>query len=81
MDIIFKYYGIDWIGTVFALLATYLLGNKKRYAFLFAIVANLAYFIFSILSKSLANGIACIAFFVLNLRGYILWVKDDYKSE
>ena len=74
MDI-FKYYGVDWIAMIASFLSLYFLGNKKKSGFLFGFVANISWLIFGIMSGSIANIVANVAFFILNLRGYIKWKK------
>lgn len=49
MEILFKYYGFDWLSMVFSLCAMLMLGNKIKWGFLFFIVANMIMIAVSIL--------------------------------
>lgn len=72
-----QYYGADWGGMLFTMVFLYLVGLKRRNAFLYGLVANLCWFVYAILSESVANGLANIIFAYLNIRGYIKWGKAE----
>ena len=40
MDILTKYYGIDWAATISMFFMIYYIGNKKRQGFLFGVLAD-----------------------------------------
>ena len=73
MEIIFKYHGIDWIAIIMTFLTLYYLGEKRRFGFIFGIVASIAWLIFGVLVDSIANIVANVIFIALNLRGYLNW--------
>ncbi len=77
MEIIFKYHGIDWIAIIMTFLTLYYLGEKKRFGFVFGIVASISWLIFGILVDSIANIIANVIFIALNLRGYLNWKEQN----
>lgn len=70
-----KFYGFDWAAMTFSFLQLYTLGSRKRHGFLLGIGANICWFIFGVLSGSLAQMIANIIFASINIRGYILWKR------
>jgi nicotinamide riboside transporter PnuC len=72
-DLVLKYYGVDWLEMIMSFLFVYYIGNKKRYGFIFGIVANLAWMTFGFMTGSIANIIANFVFIAPNLRGYIKW--------
>ncbi len=76
MEIIFKYHGIDWIAIIMTFLTLYYLGEKRRFGFVFGIVASISWLIFGILVDSIANIIANVIFIALNLRGYLNWKEQ-----
>jgi nicotinamide riboside transporter PnuC len=77
MEIIFKYHGIDWIAIIMTFLTLYYLGEKKRFGFVFGIVASISWLIFGVLVDSIANIIANVIFIALNLRGYLNWKEQN----
>lgn len=76
MEFITKYYGVDWI--IFALLSThiYLLGKKKRSAFIFGILTALFSIVLGFMTKSLALLIMNVTFVLLHIKAYKMWEED-----
>lgn len=72
-----KYHGIDWLAMMLTFLTLYYLGEKKRFGFIFGILASIAWLTFGVLVDSIANIIANVIFIVLNLRGYVNWKKQN----
>ncbi|NOQ86300.1 MAG: PnuC protein [Deltaproteobacteria bacterium] len=77
MEIIFKYHGIDWIAIIMTFLTLYYLGERRRFGFVFGIVASISWLIFGILVDSIANIVANVIFIALNLRGYLNWKEQN----
>lgn len=78
-DIISKitlYYGVDWVAMGSTILSIYYLGSKKRIGFIWGGVAAISWLVFAGLVTSLASVIANIIFLMLNIRGYIHWIKE-----
>lgn len=73
MDLVFRYYGVDWLAMASTFLSLWLLGEGRRSGFLLGMVAAGFWFSFGVLAGSLANPIANTLFFVLNVRGYRRW--------
>lgn len=73
MEILFKYYAIDWTAMVMTFCFLYYVGEKKRSGFVFGILASIAWLTFGILAESIANVIANVIFITLNVRGYLRW--------
>jgi hypothetical protein len=71
--VIFKYYGVDWVIFAFVVIHLWMLGNKKRQAFLFGMGGNL----FGILLGYLVESIACIimnsVFLTMHINAYRKW--------
>ena len=80
MDILFKYYGIDWTAMVMTCCFLYYVGEEKRSGFVFGILASIAWLAFGILAESIANVIANLIFITLNARGYLKWKKKSSTS-
>ena len=76
MEILFKYDGIDWLAMIMTFLALYYLGEKKRFGFIFGILASISWLTFGVLVDSIANILANVIFIVLNLRGYANWKEQ-----
>ena len=75
-EILLKYHGIDWIAMIMTFLALYYLGEKRRFGFIFGILASISWLTFGVLVDSIANIIANVIFIVLNLRGYVNWKEQ-----
>ena len=76
-EILLKYHGIDWIAIIMTFLTLYYLGERRRFGFVFGIVASISWLIFGILVDSIANIVANIIFIALNLRGYLNWKEQN----
>ena len=72
---IFQYYGSDWIATISTFAWIYLIGNKKRSGFIFAIIGSISWLIFGWLNHSFPSVIANSVFILLNIRGFLKWGK------
>ena len=75
-EIILKYHGVDWIAMIMTFLALYYLGEKRRFGFIFGILASISWLTFGVLVDSIANILANVIFIVLNLRGYLNWKEQ-----
>lgn len=81
MEMLFKYYGFDWLSMVFSLCAMLMLGNKIKWGFLFFIVANIIMIAVSILMlESIALMVGNSVFLATNLRGFYCWNKEEATS-
>jgi hypothetical protein len=72
-QIIGNYYGIDWIAMTGSLIFLFLIGNKKRYAFIIYAVTSVAWIIVNYMAEIWPGVIVCIILIVLNIRAYIKW--------
>ena len=70
---IWKYYGIDWLIFLAVVIHLWLLGERKRAAFLFGMTSAMLGLIFSIQIDSIANGIAMVVYFCMHVRAYCKW--------
>ena len=68
-----QYYGSDWIATIATFIWLYLIGNKQRSSFIFAVIASMSWLVFGWLNHSFASVFANIVFIILNIRGYMKW--------
>jgi len=76
MDILLKYYGLDWLAMASSLLAVYLIGNKNRIGFISYILANGLWIYLGIFRmQSFGISIGNMFFLIMNLRGYLKWKK------
>lgn len=77
MDILFKYYAIDWLAMLLSLLAVYLLGNKNRIGFISFIMANALWIFLGVfMMQSLGIAIGNFVFLIMNTRGFVKWKKQ-----
>mgnify|MGYP006452550133 CR=1 FL=1 len=71
-----QYYGSDWVAMVTTVIWLIYIGDKKRFSFIFAIIASLSWMVFGWLNHSVASVVANILFVILNIRAYIKWAPD-----
>lgn len=78
MEILFKYYGLDWISIFLNLMAVIQLGNKSKWGFVIFVAANLLWIIIGItLLQSYAIAFGNSIFLVTNIRGFIKWQRQE----
>lgn len=75
MEILTRYYGIDWMASSLAVLMLYFLGNKNRIGFFFGVGANLNWLVFAIMASSPPIFLSNLVFLAMNLRGIYKWKK------
>ncbi len=74
-----QFYGIDWLATVCGLTGVYLLGNKNKNGFLVFMLASLSWIAVGVFIGSFAIIIGSSIFFIMHLRGWFNWSKDNQK--
>ena len=75
-----NYYGIDWLATGFALLATYSLGNHERRGFQAFIIANLCWMVVGVMASSAAIVLGNLTFLAINFRGWKRWQREEFME-
>ncbi len=73
---ILQFYGIDWLATICGLLGVYLLGNKNKVGFIVFMMASTSWIIFGVITGSLAVIIGSSIFFMMHLRGFLMWTRE-----
>ena len=68
-----KYNGIDWALFALIMIHLWLLGNRKRSAFIFGMLACCVGCTFGIMIESIASTAMNAIFFFMHLRAYIKW--------
>jgi hypothetical protein len=71
-----QFYGIDWAATICGLLGVYMLGNKNKVGFILFMLASMSWITFGIMTGSIAVIIGSSIFFMMHLRGFIIWNKE-----
>lgn len=74
---IFKYYGVDWIIFILVVTQLWLLGNKKRQAFLFGMAGNSCGILLGFLVESIACIIMNSVFVIMHVNAYRKWRPKD----
>ena len=77
----FQYYGIDWLVTITVFVGIFLLGDKKKMGFIVGMISSSFAFVFSFQIGSIANGVTAIILFILYLRGFWKWRKQEISEE
>ena len=75
-----QYYGIDWFATACGLTAVALLGNKNKIGFLIFMMASLSWITFGLIVGSYAIVTGSSIFFIMHLRGFIKWRRDETEQ-
>lgn len=79
IDVLFKYYALDWLSMILSINAMILIGNKSRLGFIFFIAANITMILVSFLMiHSLALVVGNFIFLVTNTRGFLRWKTNNY---
>lgn len=77
MNVLTRYYGLDWLAMGLSLLAMYLLGNKNRMGFVTFITANALWVVLGLtLIQSYGIAFGNAVFLIMNVRGYAKWKRD-----
>lgn len=76
-DVVFNYYGVDWIAMIMTFFSIYLLGKKNKYGFIFGLIANASWLAFGIIVQSLGNITANLVFTYLNIKGFRNWRNSE----
>ena len=66
---------IGWIGNGFIIVGAWLIGDKKRYAFLFSIVGELIWIWHSLAIGMYDLAAICLVFTVLAVRNWFKWAE------
>ncbi len=75
-----QYYGIDWFATACGLMAIGLLGNKNKIGFLVFMMASVSWITFGLIVGSYAVVTGSSIFFVMHLRGFLKWRRDEIEQ-
>ncbi|MFV8783027.1 hypothetical protein ACNKU7_11435 [Microbulbifer sp. SA54] len=82
MENLFEYYLVDWIGIGLSLLAAYMLGNKNKWGFIVFAISNLIWIFLGLAwMDSLGMAVGNFIFLIINIRGFIQWVKLNDLEE
>lgn len=76
MDIVLKYYGIDWVAMALSLYAVYLLGNKNKWGFVSFIISNVLWVVVGFMMSSYAVSVGNFVFLLMNTLGLIKWTRE-----
>lgn len=74
---IFKCQGVDWIIFILVVTQLWLLGNKKRQAFLFGMAGNSCGILLGFLVESIACIIMNSVFMIMHVNAYRKWKPED----
>jgi len=66
---------LSWSGTISLLLDMYLVGQKSRLAWLFCIIGEILWMVYSYRTNQLPLGITCVAFLGLAIYNWFMWKR------
>jgi len=82
MEILFKYYGLDWLSILLSIIAVIKLGNRVKWGFIAFLAANILWILIGVtLLKSYAIAVGNSVFLITNLRGYFKWSTPNETKE
>lgn len=81
MDVVLKYYGIDWVAMALSLYAMYLLGNKNKWGFVSFIISNMLWVGVGFLMHSYAVSVGNFIFLLMNSRGLMKWINEAKATQ
>jgi hypothetical protein len=76
MDLVLKYYAIDWVAMALSLYAVYLLGNKNKWGFVSFIISNTLWIVVGFMMESYAVSAGNFVFLLMNSRGLMKWINE-----
>ncbi len=68
---------MDWAGTVVLIVSAWVVGDKKRSAFIFALFGNLAWAIYGFQKGIPALVVVNLVFVVFNMRAWFKWGSEN----
>jgi len=72
---------VDWFAACFEIAALWLVGNKNKVGFLLGLVCNIAWIYYALNTKTAyALVFVCSVYFLLNIRNYIKWSREEAGS-
>ena len=75
-ELLTQHYGLDWLAMIMSLLSIYYIGNKKRYGFIFGMIAGVVWIMVNYLIDLVPGILLNIILIVLNVRAYVKWGRD-----
>lgn len=75
-----QYYGVDWLLFVLVLIHMYLLGERRREAWLVGIAVVTCAFVFGILVGSVATMTMNICFCMMHIRNWLKWKPIENRK-
>ena len=75
LEILGKYYGLDWIAMAGSLMFLFLIGSKKRYGFIIYTIGNIAWIVVNFMAQIWPGVILNMILIGLNARAYYKWKK------
>ena len=82
MEILFKYYGLDWLSILLSIIAVIKLGNKIKWGFVAFLAANILWILIGFtLLKSYAIVVGNSVFLITNFRGYQKWSTPNESNK
>lgn len=77
IDLLLKYYGIDWLAFICLAVSIYYIGEKKRWAFLLDIFACILYTIVSFMAMTPVFIVTNIVMGVLAFNAWKKWKPEN----
>ncbi len=70
---------MDWIGNVCIVIGLWFIGSKKRWAFIFSVIGEVSWIIYSLTRPDHLYSLAiiCAVFASMAVRGWVKWGKND----
>ncbi len=80
MNYFLQYYGLDWLAVGTGLVAMYMIGDKRRSAFIIYIVSAAFSLAFAIIIKSLPFILVNLLTIGIQVRNYLKWGQEQKQE-
>lgn len=76
-EVLFNYYGFDWLAMLFGFYGMWLLGKKRKVSFIFTGVGMMLALSVAIMADQYGFVVANLVMIGLSARNYILWHLEE----
>jgi hypothetical protein len=68
---------MGWLGNIFIIIGLWLAGDKNKSAFIFSIIGESVWVVYSLLNKMYDLAFVCAVFAIVAVRNWYKWNKES----
>ena len=68
---------MGWVGNIFLITGLWLVGDKKRIAFVFSVIGETIWIVYSLKKEMYDLAFICVIFALLAVRSWFKWGKEQ----